>query len=97
MIFRFHRHTHVFVSAPTQGYGLYVAWTPERHPHANEKHTQHLAPGVLLLCSYACCSRACTSSRVGGLRGRGKRVMATPEQALAKRTSSSSDIPCSSA
>jgi len=26
MIFRFHRHTHVFVSDPTQRYGLYVDW-----------------------------------------------------------------------
>ncbi|MBP3637980.1 MAG: hypothetical protein J6K13_10540 [Clostridia bacterium] len=23
---RHHRHTHVFVSDPTQGYGLYVDW-----------------------------------------------------------------------
>lgn len=35
---------------------------------------------------------AFTSSSVGGLRGSGKRDIAMPEQALAKRTSSSSDI-----
>ena len=26
MIYRYHRHTHVFLSDPTQGYGLYVDW-----------------------------------------------------------------------
>ena len=26
MIFWYHRHTLVFVSDPTQGYGLYVDW-----------------------------------------------------------------------
>ncbi|MBQ8554309.1 MAG: hypothetical protein IJ438_00410 [Clostridia bacterium] len=26
---RYHRHTHVFVSDPTQGYGLYVDWMLE--------------------------------------------------------------------
>ncbi len=26
MIFWYHRYTHVFVSDPTQGYGLYVDW-----------------------------------------------------------------------
>lgn len=26
VFFRYHRHTHVFVSDPTQGYGLYIDW-----------------------------------------------------------------------
>ena len=25
-IFRYHRHTHVFVNDPTMGYGLYIEW-----------------------------------------------------------------------
>ncbi len=41
--------------------------------------------------------RALTSSSVGGFSGRGKRLIAMPEQALAKRTNSSSAIPCKSA
>ena len=40
---------------------------------------------------------ALTSSSVGGFSGSGKREMAMPEQALAKRTSWSSVMPCSSA
>jgi len=31
---RYHRHTHVFVSAPTQGYGLYVDWMLQESEHS---------------------------------------------------------------